>query len=105
MDSIEGVSTDFGLPKVGASQTGWHLCSVELMGTWVWLKIEQEGQTAGFGPCVHLPGLHFGTGFLSHSHITILSILHLSPIESCHLKGDEANHDTGTLKKSAETPM
>ena len=32
----------------------------------------QEGQTAGFGPCVHLPGLpgfHFGTGFLSHSQI------------------------------------
>ena len=35
--------------------------------TWVWLKI-QEGQTAGFGPYVHLPGFHFGTGFLS-SHM------------------------------------
>ena len=23
---------------------------------WVWLKINQEGQTAGFGPCFHLPG-------------------------------------------------
>ena len=23
---------------------------------WVWLKIKQEGQTAGFGPCFHLPG-------------------------------------------------
>ena len=36
---------------------------------WVWLNIEQEGQTAGFGPCFHLPGFHFGTGFLSHSQI------------------------------------
>ena len=35
---------------------------------WVWLKIKQEGQTAGFGPCFHLPGFPFGTGFLSHSH-------------------------------------
>ena len=23
---------------------------------WVWLKIKQEGQTAGFGPRFHLPG-------------------------------------------------
>ena len=29
---------------------------------WVWLKIKQEGQTAGFGPCFHLPGQPiFGT--------------------------------------------
>ena len=31
----------------------------------MWLKIKQEGQTAGFGPCFHLPGFHFGTVFLS----------------------------------------
>ena len=38
----------------------------------MWLKIKQEGQTAGFGPCFHLPiGFHFGTGFLSHSHILL----------------------------------
>ena len=24
--------------------------------TWLWLKIKQEGQTAGLGPCFHLPG-------------------------------------------------
>ena len=24
------------------------------------LKIKQEGQTAGFGPCFLLPGFHFG---------------------------------------------
>ena len=36
----------------------------------MWLKIRQEGQTAGFGPCFHLPiGFHFGTGFLSHGQI------------------------------------
>ena len=32
---------------------------------------------AGFGSCFHLPGLHFGTGFLSHSHIdTPSDLLH-----------------------------
>ena len=41
---------------------------------WMWLKIEQQGPRgyAGFGPCFHLPGFHFGTGFLSHSHILSL---------------------------------
>ena len=37
----------------------------------MWLKIEQQGQTAGCGPGFHLPGFHFGTGFLSHSQIEI----------------------------------
>ena len=31
-------------------------------------KNSQRGY-AGVGPCFHLPGFHFGTGFLSHSHI------------------------------------
>ena len=37
-------------------------CEVHVHGvtggfdTWVWLKIKQEGQNAGFGPCFHLPG-------------------------------------------------
>ena len=31
-------------------------------------KLNRRGY-AGFGPCFHLPGFHFGTGFLSHSHI------------------------------------
>ena len=30
---------------------------------------------AGFGPCFHLPGFHFGTGFLSHSHMDVSSKL------------------------------
>ena len=34
-------------------------------------KLNRRGY-AGFGPCFHLPGFHFGTGFLSHSHFTIL---------------------------------
>ena len=38
----------------------------------VWLE-KLKGQTAGFGPCFHLPGFHFGTGFLSHSQITTRS--------------------------------
>ena len=32
-------------------------------------KIKQEGQTAGFGPCFHLPGLKLRTGFLSHNQL------------------------------------
>ena len=41
---------------------------------WVWLKIKQEGQTAGFGPCFHLPGqaiLEFRL-FGCHSHMHFL---------------------------------
>ena len=40
--------------------------------TRLWLKIKPEGQTAGFGPCFHLPRFHFGAGFLSHSHMYIV---------------------------------
>ena len=31
-------------------------------------KLNKRGY-AGFGPCFHLPGFHFATGFLSHSHV------------------------------------
>ena len=31
-------------------------------------KLNRRGY-AGVGPCFHLPGFHFGTGCLSHSHI------------------------------------
>ena len=41
---LTGMRMDINIP--------WHLL--------VWRKIKQEGQTAGFGPCFHLPGLHFG---------------------------------------------
>ena len=45
----------------------------------VWLKIKQEGQTAGFGPCFLLPGQPIlGTGFLSHSHVTFVD----SPLQN-----------------------
>ena len=35
---------------------------VDKLGTyiWLWLKIKELGQTAGFGPCFHLPGFYFG---------------------------------------------
>ena len=36
---------------------------------WVWLKLNRGG-CAGVGHCFHLPGIHFGTSSLSHSHIT-----------------------------------
>ena len=31
-------------------------------------KLDRKGY-AGFGPCFHLPGQHFGAGFWSHSHL------------------------------------
>ena len=37
-------------------------------------KLNKRGY-AGFGPCFHLPGFHFGTGFLSHSHMAGLSFV------------------------------
>ena len=33
-------------------------------------KLNRRGY-AGFGPCFHAPRFDFGTGFLSHSHITV----------------------------------
>ena len=38
------------------------------------LKLNRR-RYAGFGPCFHLPGFHFDTGFLSHSHIGVLAFL------------------------------
>ena len=35
-------------------------------------KLNRRGY-AGFGPCFHLPGIHFGTGFLSHSQLVPFS--------------------------------
>ena len=32
-------------------------------------KLNHQG-TAGFGPCFHLPGFHFGYIFLTHSHMS-----------------------------------
>ena len=31
-------------------------------------KLKSRGY-AGFGPCFHFPGFHFGIGFLSHTHL------------------------------------
>ena len=39
-------------------------------------KLNRRGY-AGFGPCFHLPGFHFGTGFLSHRHMVFLFELEL----------------------------
>ena len=48
----------------------WRDIRALAIQTWVWLKITQEGQTAGFGPCFHL-GFHFGIPFfLSPSHMS-----------------------------------
>ena len=37
-------------------------------------KLNSRGY-AGVGPCFHLPGFHFGTGFWSHSQITKPTVL------------------------------
>ena len=34
-------------------------------------KLNHQG-TAGFGPCFHVPGFHFGHLFLTHSHIVYM---------------------------------
>ena len=52
---------------------GGRICKSKNPNRGVVLKIKQEGQTAGFGPCFHLPGFHFGPGFLSHSHNRFLA--------------------------------
>ena len=31
-----------------------------------------RSRCADFGPCFHLPGFHFGTGFLSHSQMAVV---------------------------------
>ena len=37
---------------------------------WVWVKIK-PGETAGFGPCCHLAGFHFGHLFLNHNQVEV----------------------------------
>ena len=56
----------------GLAMASWSFPSAKAVELGkVWLKIKRsEGQTAGFGPCFHLPGqpiLEFRF-FLSHSH-------------------------------------
>ena len=80
-----------GPPKMASRRAGWNGCwtatpnmgshrlqstdsarkkpirgKLRLVLRRVWLKIHQ-GQTAGFGPCFHLPRFRLGTGLLSHS--------------------------------------
>ena len=38
----------------------------ESLVSWVWLKIKQQGQTAGFGPCFHQGKPFWYSDFLSH---------------------------------------
>ena len=46
---------------------GVFVLLVCFLGTPFWLGFLD----AGFGPCFHLPGFHFGTGFLSHSQMGV----------------------------------
>ena len=52
---------------------------------WVWLKMTQEGQTAGFGPCFHFPGqpilVHFDllTFWFSHFYSVLVKVLQGEP--------------------------
>ena len=48
---------------------------------WVWLKIKQEGQHAGFGPCFH--GFYFGYRFFGSSSKVQRPRLH-GRESSCH---------------------
>ena len=58
------------------SQRGWAMNLPHWHGIWggqvphgCGSKLYRRGY-AGVGPCFHLPGFHFGTGFLSHSHMS-----------------------------------
>ena len=46
------------LPKGLRDQDGLGVLAMRFVTIWVWLKIKDLGQTAGFGPCFHLPGFH-----------------------------------------------
>ena len=60
----------------GSEKATWESCCIYIW-KWVWLKIKQGGGLRRFGPCFHLPGFHFGTGFLSHSQMNSdMSIRH-----------------------------
>ena len=49
--------TSKGVPSKKTHSTNQQGGSLKkFLRIWVWLKIKQEGQTAGFGPCFHLPG-------------------------------------------------
>ena len=41
-------------------------------------KLNRRGY-AGVGPCFHVPGFHFGTGFLSHSQMRLVVSLFTKP--------------------------
>ena len=38
---------------------------------WLWVKIKELGQTAGFSLWFHLPRVPFWHMFLSHSHVGV----------------------------------
>ena len=54
-----GMRTGFGRGRVSHEEVLPNGCGS---------KLNRRGY-AGFGSCFHLPGFHFGTGFLSHSQM------------------------------------
>ena len=56
--------------KPAGFQFAWDVTWPRVQGAaWLRLKIKEGGGYAGVGPCFHLPGFHFATGFLSHSQV------------------------------------
>ena len=54
------------------AQAGMREVQLFLLTIWLWLKIKRsEGQTAGFGPCFHLPGFHLGTIWAASGRIGV----------------------------------
>ena len=61
-------------PKHGSAKSHFfqeesRISGVYALPCWCGSILNRRGY-AGFGPCFHLPGFHFGTGFLSHSHVS-----------------------------------
>ena len=65
---------------------------------WVWLKIKQERlrRCYSVGPCFHLQGFHFGTSFLSHSHMCATNKINTKNSEGCIDRLDIARVRHGT---------
>ena len=80
-------------------------CDVRFCPAGCGSKLARRGY-AGFGPCFHLPGFHFGTGLVSRGQLFQLRfddapaflfgpqnvcIVHAEPRESCMIRTDTRN--------------
>ena len=56
-----------GICELAPGGREWMLYGMSMRGG---SKLNHQ-ETAGFSPCFHLPGFHFGYLFLTHSHVCV----------------------------------